>query len=84
MASAEPLKGIVLIDCAKANAPQGIQTAAALCGYGDDLSTFERELKRACRDIGIEIKELTDLMTDPRKMTQDKGIEIAPDTPSQL
>ena len=84
MATSQPLKGIELIDCAKANAQQGIATAAKLCGYGGDLNTFERELKQACQDIGVEVKELSDLITAQEMMKQGMGIEIAPDTPSEL
>ncbi|WP_445251969.1 hypothetical protein [Microcoleus sp. B3-D7] len=84
MASSQPLKGIELIDCAKANAQQGIATAAKLCGYGGDLNTFERELKKACQDIGVEVKELSDLITAQQMMKQGMGIEVAPDTPSEL
>jgi hypothetical protein len=49
MTAAQPLKGIALIDCARANAQQGIDTAARLCGYGRDLHTFSRELSQACQ-----------------------------------
>jgi hypothetical protein len=84
MTSEKPLKGIALIDCAKANANQGTEIAARLCGYGSDLDGFERELKQACQDIGIGISALTDLITDKQKIGQEKGLEIAPDTPSQL
>ena len=85
MASSQPLKGIELIDCAKANAQQGITPAAELCGYGSDLDTFERELKLACQNIGVEVKELSDLITDQQMIIkQGMGIEIAPDTPSEL
>jgi hypothetical protein len=84
MASEQALKGITLIDCAKANAKQGTEVAARLCGYGSDLNRFERELKQACQDIGIEISALTDLIKDKQGIGQDKGLEIAPDTPSQL
>lgn len=84
MASSQPLKGIELIDCAKANAQQGIATAAELCGYGSDLNTFELELKQACQNIGVEVKELNDLITDQQMIKQGMGIEIAPDTPSEL
>lgn len=84
MATSQPLKGLELIDCAKANAQQGIATAAKLCGYGGDLNTFERELKQACQDIGVEVKELSDLITAQQMMKQGMGIEIAPDTPSEL
>jgi hypothetical protein len=84
MSSSTPLKGIELIDCAKANAKQGIETATDLCGYGDDLHTFKQELQQACRDIGVEVNELTDLITDQQVVSLDKGIEVAPDTPADL
>lgn len=84
MASSQPLTGIELIDCAKANAPQGIATAAQLCGYGSDIHTFERELKLACQNIGVQFQELSDLITDQQMMQSGMGIEVAPDTPSEL
>ncbi|MEZ2242089.1 hypothetical protein [Microcoleus sp.] len=84
MASSQPLKGIELIDCAKANAPQGIATAAQLCGYGSDFHTFDRELKLACQNIGVQFQELSDLITDQQMMQSGMGIEVAPDTPSEL
>jgi hypothetical protein len=84
MASDKSLKGIELIDCAKANAQQGISTTAQLCGYGSNLNAFELELKQACQEIGVEINELADLITDRQRTTPQKGLEIMPDTPSQL
>ncbi|HLO47435.1 MAG TPA: hypothetical protein VK211_03315 [Kamptonema sp.] len=84
MASSQPLKGIELIDCAKANAKQGIRTAAHLCGYGSDLNTFGGELKLACQNIGVEIHELSDLITDQQAIKEGQGIEVAPDSPSEL
>ncbi len=84
MASSQPLTGIELIDCAKSNAPQGIATAAQLCGYGSDLNKFDRELKLACQNIGVEVKELSDLITDQQMIQSGMGIEVAPDSPSEL
>ena len=84
MASSQPLTGIELIDCAKANAQQGIAVAAELCGYGNDLNKFDRELKQACQNIGVDVKELSDLITPQHMMQQGAGIEVAPDTPSEL
>lgn len=84
MTPSKPLKDIELIDCAKANAEQGIHTAAKLCGYGSDLNTFTQELNQACQDIGIEVKTLTDLITTPQKMESGSGLEIAPESLSQL
>lgn len=84
MASSTPLQGIELIDCAKANAKQGIETATELCGYGQDVHTFQQQLKQACQSIGVEINELSDLITDPQAVRRKGGIEVAPDTPSEL
>jgi hypothetical protein len=84
MASSQPLTGIELIDCAKANAQQGITAAAELCGYGNDLNKFDRELKQACQNIGVDVKELSDLITPQHLMQQGAGIDVAPDTPSEL
>ena len=84
MASHTPLTGTDLIDCAKANAKQGVETAAHLCGYGTDLNTFERELQQACQNIGVNITELSDLITDQQQLIQLTGTEVAPDTPSSL
>lgn len=84
MASQTPLKGIELVDCAKANAKQGLETAAGLCGYGGDTSAFSQELKQACQSIGVDIDELSDLITDQQTVMRDGGVEVAPDTPSEL
>jgi hypothetical protein len=84
MSSPTPLEGIELIDCAKANAKQGIETAAELCGYSDDLNRFKQALQHACSQIGVEISELSDLVTDQYVVTLNKGIEVAPDTPADL
>lgn len=84
MASPTPLHGTDLIDCAKANAKKGVETAAQRCGYGQDVSSFEQELRQAGLGIGVEINQLSDLITDQETMTSQRGIEIGPDTPSQL
>lgn len=84
MASPTPLHDTDLIDCAKANAKQGIETAAYLCGYGEDLKTFQQQLQKACDRIGVKYNELSDLITDQQAIIDQGGIEIAPDTPSEL
>lgn len=84
MAAPTPLKGLELVDCAKANAKQGIETAAHQCGYGDNLTVFKQELKQACEGMGVQFYELSDLITDQQAMIQNAGIEVAPDTPSEL
>lgn len=84
MSSSAPLKGIELVDCAKANAAQGIDVASELCGYGKDHAQFQQELRQACHQIGVEISELGDLVTAQQVVRQTGGIEIAPDTSSEL
>jgi hypothetical protein len=86
MASPTPLKGSELVDCARANAKQGIETAAYQCGYGDDLSTFAQELRQACEGMNLQVKELTDLITARDMMLNigTTGEIIAPDTQSEL
>ncbi len=61
MSSPVPLKGFDLIDCARANAAEGIAVAARQSGYGEDTVTFERALKRACEEIGVEIQTFQDI-----------------------
>ncbi|MBE9129860.1 MULTISPECIES: hypothetical protein [unclassified Coleofasciculus] len=84
MASPTPLKGTDLVDCAKANAKQGTGTAAQLCGYGEDVNTFTRELKQACQRMGIEVNDISDLITEQDVLIQKNSDVIAPDTPSSL
>lgn len=84
MASPTPLIGLELVDCARANAKQGIETAAQLCGYGEDINAFSRELKMACDDMGVTVNELSDLITDQDNLINTEGEIIAPETSSQL
>lgn len=84
MASPTPLQGLELIDCAKANAEQGTEVAAELCGYGGDLNSFHQKLQQACEDIGVSFHTISDLVTDQQAIIRDRGIEVAPDTPSEL
>jgi hypothetical protein len=83
MASPVPLSGIELIDCAKANANQGIQAAATQCGYNGDIVTFERELHAAAQKIGVKLHGFQDL-TKTAEIQRQSGIEIAPDTSTEL
>lgn len=85
MASSTPLQGTELVDCARANAKQGIETAARQCGYGEDLNTFARELKQACEQMNLQVKELSELITDQEALLQiGSGEVVAPDTASEL
>jgi len=85
MASTTPLKGTELVDCARANAKQGIETAAHQCGYGEDLNTFARELRKACEEMNLQVKELNELITDQDLILNlGTGEIIAPETASEL
>jgi len=84
MAANQPLTGIDLIDCAKANASQGLAVATNLCGYGDDVSSFQQALKQAGKDMGVTLDELEDLITDQAVAKRSNGIEVAPDSLENL
>lgn len=84
MASPTPLIGLELVDCARANAKQGIETAAKLCGYGEDINAFSRELKLSCDDMGVTITELSDLITDQDNLINTEGEIVAPESSTQL
>lgn len=85
MASPTPLHGTDLVDCARANAKQGIETAALQCGYGEDLNTFAQQLKQACEQMNLQVKELSELITDQEMLLQlGTGEIVAPDTASEL
>ncbi|BAB76882.1 hypothetical protein ACN23B_25990 [Anabaena sp. FACHB-709] len=85
MSSLKPLQGTELVDCARANAKQGIETAAYQCGYGDDLNRFAGELRKACEEMNLQVKELNELITDQDMILNlGTGEIIAPDTASEL
>lgn len=83
MTSPTPLEGVVLVDCAKANAKYGIDTAAEQCGYGNDVAAFETALKKACQAMGITLKDFAALSEDS-EIQRPSGIEVAPDTAADL
>lgn len=79
------LQGIELIDCAKANAKQGSAIAAQQCGYGQNVGLFIENLHKACQQIGVDINELEDLITDQQIAKENRKVkEIAPDSISDL
>lgn len=81
MTSLTPLVGTELVDCARANAKQGIQTAAELCGYGDDFNRFAQELRKACEEMNLQVKELSDLITEQDMILEvGDGEVVAPET----
>jgi hypothetical protein len=72
-----PLTGSELIDCARANASQGLAVTTQLCGYDGDTAAFESALQLAAQEMGLAIASLPDLI-------QSKGLDVAPDTLSSL
>ena len=84
MAANQPLTGIELIDCAKANAQQGALEAAKLCGYGEDISSFQSSLKQAGAEMGVKLDELNDLITDQFIAKRSAVMDVGPETTSQL
>ncbi|MEM9805080.1 MAG: hypothetical protein AAF959_07345 [Cyanobacteria bacterium P01_D01_bin.56] len=84
MTSQKALNGIELISCAKASASAGVEAAAKNCGYGADIETFRAALQQACADMGVEVDGIADLVTDQQQVALDGGLEIAPDTASDL
>jgi hypothetical protein len=84
MASPTPLHGTELIDCATANANQGIEAAADRCGYSSDLVTFERELQSAAYQMGIKLQGFQDLTKKAQVLTPPKGEIVAPDSATEL
>ncbi|NJK27961.1 MAG: hypothetical protein HC925_04755 [Coleofasciculaceae cyanobacterium SM2_3_26] len=63
MSAKNRLQGVELIDCAQANAKQGLETAAQQCGYDRDTEAFMQALQQACGDRRIHIERLSDLIT---------------------
>jgi hypothetical protein len=75
MKSSEPLQGLELIDCARANGNESLETAAERCGYHNNIAAFEQELRKAGEAIGVKIQDFSDLNTSSTD---------APSLPSQI
>jgi hypothetical protein len=85
MASPIPLQNTDLVDCARANAKQGVEVAAYQCGYGNDTNRFTQELRQACEQMNLQVKELNELITEHEVLFNLGGGEvIAPQTASEL
>lgn len=83
MPSPTPLKGNELVDCAQANLKFGIEEAAKQSGY-QDVDTFKQELELACEKMGVKVETLTNLIAEEETTLNTGGIEIAPDSLSEL
>jgi hypothetical protein len=83
MASATPLHGTELIDCAQASAKQGISVAAHQCGYHDDIDTFQHQLTVALEQMGIKNKDFEALLKTVG-VKPEVEIEIAPNISTRL
>ena len=56
-----------------------------LCGYEENIGLFIENLNKACQQIGIDINELNDLITDQQIAKESRNfIEISPDTNQDL
>jgi hypothetical protein len=85
MASSSPLTGVILVDCAKANATEGLAIATERCGYGDDTAQFQAALRAACEEMNVTPRDLADLVDDElSQWNPEPGIEVAPDTMDEL
>ncbi|MDJ0681711.1 MAG: hypothetical protein QNJ18_17855 [Xenococcaceae cyanobacterium MO_167.B52] len=79
------LQGVELIDCAKANAKRGTAYAAKQSGYNKNISLFQKNLKQACQEIGVDINDITDLITDQQLAKENrKFLGISPKTSQEL
>ena len=83
MTSPTRLSGTELINCAQANAKEGIVMATHQCGYDNDIDTFQRELIVALEQIGIKNKDFEDLLKTV-KINPELGAEIAPETATEV
>ena len=79
------LQGIELINCAKANARQGIAIAAQQSGYDQNIDLFQENLTKACKQIGVHIEKLDDLITAQQVAKEKRKVmDISPDTATVL
>lgn len=85
MASRQTLYGTELVDCARANAKQGVEVATYQCGYGSDINKFTQQLRQACEKMNLQVKDLSELIAEHEaKLHLSSGEIIAPETTSDL
>ena len=78
-----PLTDIDLLNCAQANAKEGLESAAQHCGYGEDSSRFMAALQEAAQNKGITLKNFSDLLNFD-DLQPSSGEAIAPESPGNL
>jgi hypothetical protein len=84
MTASVPLQGLELVSCAQANAKQGLKTAAKLCGYGENIKLFQDNLKQAGQDMGVDIENLSSLITDQQQVREMGEISFSPDPTTNI
>ncbi|MGL5033079.1 MAG: hypothetical protein ACRC6M_04670 [Microcystaceae cyanobacterium] len=72
-----PLTGTELLDCARANAAQGLTVTTQLCGYNEDTEAFSLALQTASLEAGLSLDSLHQLI-------EHKGVDMAPNSLSSL
>jgi hypothetical protein len=78
-----PLTGIDLLNCAQANAKEGLDAASQHCGYGSDSERFMAALQEAAHNKGITLKNFSDLLNFD-DLRPSPGEAIAPESPGEL
>lgn len=78
-----PLTGIDLLNCAQANAKEGLEAATQHCGYGEDSSSFMAALQEAAQNKGITLTDFSDLLKFD-DLRPSPGEAIAPESPGEL
>jgi hypothetical protein len=64
---------------------KNVQLNARQCGYQENIGLFRENLTKACQQIGVNIQELNDLITDQQMAKESrKNLEIAPETTTEL
>lgn len=82
MAPIKPLTGMALINCAKANANQGLGITTHQCGYDQNFEAFLIALQTAGQTIGVKITTFDDLICEDEHLYLCKapGLQVAPES----
>lgn len=58
-----PLQGEELINCARANTSAGVEMAAKLCGFAENIEGFQSSLKTTAQELELPLESLTKLLS---------------------